>query len=302
MNKATTTKKAPTKKVVQKKTVIKKTTITVRKPMPAKKPAQNKVRSLTTFEQKILDSNLGERLKKERLEVRVAEKSLKSAQVKAVKAEEILNDAKETSLTIREEFAKLQNELRLSKIEADESSSEAKRREIELIEQTVRTQAAVSKRLEEEYQITIKQIEDVEAKALLARHKSDDTYNKISEEVLSDVEINMKTQIEDELDEMGDRTRVMDLVRSGVESGITMEEELQYMNLRNQEAIVSTDAAREEASFLKDADGASKEAYAKEVLEATDAKVQYKLVAFILLFAVVAIFGLIITLLLTGVI
>ncbi|MCK5807277.1 MAG: hypothetical protein KAG91_02700, partial [Mycoplasmataceae bacterium] len=226
VKKTTTVRKTVVKKPVAKKAPVKKAATTRKTTTKA-----NKIQYLTTFEQKILNSNLGEKLKKERLEVKVAENSLKNAQQKAVKAEGSFNDARESALVLRENYMKLQNELKMAKIDASESSSEARRREIELIEQTVRTQSAISKRLEEEYQNTIQQIEEVEAKALSARNESEDTYNKISEEVLSDVEISMRSQIEEELDELGERTRVVNLVRDDQQQNASLEDELQYMKL-----------------------------------------------------------------------
>ena len=295
MSNKTTIKKTVIKKTVKKPAVKK----TVKK--AAVKTDSGRIKHLTSFEQKILASNLGERLRKERLEVKVAEKSLKSAQTKAISAETALNDAKETSLTLREEFMKLQNELKLAKIDADESSTEARRREIELIEQTVRTQAVVSKRLEEEYQNTIKQIEEVEEKALAARNESEETYNKISEEVLSDVEIDMKTKIEDELDEMGERTRVVDLMRDGIDNGESFDDELEYMRLKNNEAIVNTQVAKEEAEFLKDADEVSKTSFARGKMGLSEGNNNFKLIVSIFLILVIVTFTVIFTLFMTGV-
>ena len=296
VKKTTTVRKTVVKKPVAKKAPVKKAATTRKTTTKA-----NKIQYLTTFEQKILNSNLGEKLKKERLEVKVAENSLKNAQQKAVKAEGSFNDARESALVLRENYMKLQNELKMAKIDASESSSEARRREIELIEQTVRTQSAISKRLEEEYQNTIQQIEEVEAKALSARNESEDTYNKISEEVLSDVEISMRSQIEEELDELGERTRVVNLVRDDQQQNASLEDELQYMKLRNQEAIINTDAAREEAEFLQDADEESKEVYAKEQMGLTHHKSEYKIIIISILLAVTLIFSILIILLISGV-
>lgn len=231
-----------------------------------KKNKNSKVTYLTSLEQKILTSNLGEKLKKERLEVKVAESALKDAQKNTIIAEESFNSSREDVLVIKEQFMKLQNDLKIAKIEADKSDSEAKRRDMQLLEQTIKAQESVSKRLEEEYQETLRQIEQAESKALKARKDSEETYNKISDEVLSDVEQNMREKIEDELDEIGEKTQVIDMVRTRIDHDQAMEDELNLLRLKNEEADIRQQVAKAESNFLNETSEESKEAYTKEQL------------------------------------